>query len=286
MRFKCSILFSFLSFFFISQLFGQTVNARQLDEALASGNVTLVSANGTGSASGYSVNGRLRNNTQNEILINVLLNNGLYLSNSGNGQNMLALSILLEGLRYSTSGMTRYISLPANATTNIVFGAYCANREKDTPKTYETFTRTNMPASLQSLAVRLSNYYAINYINETGPSIQLALWRGQGETLVNIAGIYNFTLENWSASSNILGLPVIPPRPVASGTYSYSSSYTVTITADGFTMNWGGQTYRGVYIVVEDVLILKPVMGDSGLFAFTIVNNGLQDDEGDLWRRR
>jgi len=267
----------------LSPLFGQAVNVRDFNEALTSGNVTLESANGTGYIS--TVTGRLRNNTRNEIQINVSITNGLYFVNSGAGQNMIAVAVYLEGNRFYRSGTIRYIILPANTTTNIIFVSLCADREKDAPKTNELLIRTNMPSNLQSIATRLSNYYAANYGTAVNEPIQLALWREQRESISDIAAIYNFTAEDWTTSSNILGLPPPPIDPIPAGTYSYSSRYSVTINGNNFTMNWEDSIYRGTYIRIDNAIILKATSGDyKGVF--TIVNNGIQDRDGDLWRRR
>ena len=281
MRFRYIMLFSLFLFCFGNRLFGQTVNARQLDDAISSGNVTIVSANGTGYIT--TVSGRLRNNTANEIQINVIINNGVYFSNSGSGQNMLALAILMANNEYYSSGTTKYIILPANATENITFKAYCTDRAKDAPKQNETLTRNNMPAGLRSIAAKLSNYHAENFDKDTGRIIQLALWREQRESIADIASIFDFSEKEWSDSSYILGVSDVHAR-VVPGTYSYNSSYTVGITGDGFAMSWEGNTYRGTYMVIGNTLILKSTEGKK--FIFTIVNNAIQDREGDNWPRR
>jgi len=285
MRNKVIILFSLLSFCFTSQLFGQTVNARQLDEALSSGNVTLTSANGSNYIS--SVNGRLRNNTANEILINIFINNGVYFSNSGVGQNMLAVAVLFEDSSNDRSGTTRYVSLPANAVTNVRFVTFCTNREKDTPKTHESFTRAGMPSGLQSISQRLSRYYADNFGRDVFSTIQLAVWRHQGETAAEIADVYYFTEDDWAASSGILGV-ADSPTIRASGTYSYSSDYTVILTDGNFSMTWGDLEYSGTYITIGNTLILWADWGDyTGTDIFTVNSvNAIQDEDGDTWRRR
>jgi hypothetical protein len=94
---KDLMIISSLLFVFSAALFGQTgsVPPRQLGEAISTGDVTLA-ANGNGGSSGSAVTGNLKNNTTNEIRINVILSNGLYLLNSGSGQNMVATQIFLS----------------------------------------------------------------------------------------------------------------------------------------------------------------------------------------------
>jgi len=281
---KFIMVFSFL-LLFGSHIFGQTVNARQLSEVFSNGNVTLISANGTGSIS--SVNGRLRNNTANEIQINVFVNNGIYLSNSGAGQNMLVLAIVLGDGVYYTSGTTKYIKLPANATTNIRFNAYCTNRDKDTPLENESFTSVSMPSDLQSISSKLSSYYVANFGKNITKPVQLALWRAQGESVADIAGVIGFTEDEWKTSSGILGVIDPPSVLFIPGTYSYSSKYAVTFSGNNFVMVWENRTYNGTYITIANTLILQASSEDFGTRVFTVYSStAIQDKDGDLWSRR
>jgi len=282
MKRKFLVLLTVFSLILGGNLFAQTVNARQLDEAINSGNVTFVSANGAGNIN--SVTGRLRNNTANEIMINVVINNGMYLANSGRGQNMLAQAVYQEGFQYYSSGTTRYIRLPANNTTNIVFSALCANRALDTPALNHSFSLASMPANLRTMSTSLSTYYAANFGRNIFSVIQLALWRNQGENVLDIINTINFTFDDWQASSALLGITDPPPVNIVSGTYSYSSMYTLTITGSSFTMNWGGTNYTGTYFVIGNNLALQATNGT--LFGF-LVNSPteLMDADRDIWRR-
>jgi hypothetical protein len=141
-----------------------------------------------------------------------------------------------------------------------------------------------MPSGLQSLATRLSNYFVANFDSHITIPVQLALWRGQGETIADILSTFDLTEEDWAVSSTILGMPNETPVRIVPGTYSYSSRYTVTITDTNFTMNYGGRNYSGNYMVIGNILVLKTT--SAGSFVFTVVNNALRDREGDLWRRQ
>jgi hypothetical protein len=179
------------------------VRVFQLDEALSSGNVTLT-ARGNGSSSGSSVYGTLRNNTLNEIRISVTLSSGLYLRNSGSGQNMIATEILLSNGRYSISGTNRFISLSPNVEIQIMFTAYCADFEFDNPSVSETFSRISMPSGLQSISSKISRYENDNFGNDLVIPIQLALWRAQGHSRAAIARKFDFTDNDWEIATLIL----------------------------------------------------------------------------------
>jgi hypothetical protein len=188
-----------------TEIYGQQAIVRilQLDEALANGNVTLT-ARGNNSSSGSSVYGTLRNNTSNEININITLNNGLYLRNSGSGQNMIATQIFLSNGEYSIYGTNSFISLSANVEIQIMFTAYCADFELDNPRTTETFSRSSMPSGFQSIASKISRYENDNFDKDLVTPIQVALWRAQGHSRATIATKFSFTNNDWEIATIIL----------------------------------------------------------------------------------
>jgi hypothetical protein len=190
-----------------TEIFGQSasVRIRDLIEALSSGNVTLT-ARGNGGSSGSVVHGALRNNTPNEIRINVILNGGLYLSNSGSGQNMIATQIFLSDSGYYTeSGLSaKFIELSPNASTQISFTAYCSDFERENPSATETFSRIPMPSSLQSISSKISRYEADNFGDDLVAPIQLALWRSQGWSRAAIARKFDFTGADWDIATRII----------------------------------------------------------------------------------
>jgi len=163
-----------------TEIFGQSnqVRIRQLGDELSNGNVTL-SANGNGSSSGNAVLGTLRNNMPDKIRINVSLSGGVYLSNSGPGQNMIATQIFLsDGRYYRESGSnSKFIELLPNLNTQITFKAYCADFERDNPSDKETFNNISMPSGFQSISLKISKYQNDNFGVDLVVPIQLALWR-------------------------------------------------------------------------------------------------------------
>jgi len=188
-----------------SKIFGQSyIKVIQLGDALSDGNVTLT-ARGNGSSSGSVVLGTLKNNLSNEIRINVILNGGLYLKNSGLGQNMIATKIYLSNSSYYVSGKSKFISLPANMDTQIRFTAYCADFELENPSTTENFRRVSIPSNLQSIASKISRYEADNFGNKNLVTpIQLALWRSQGVNRRDIAEKFDFTDADWDIATIII----------------------------------------------------------------------------------
>jgi len=199
-------------FFFISllltvvlavQLYAQSSQVQQLNEALDSGNVTLT-ANGNGSSSGTAIRGRLRNNTAVEIRINVIITRGLYLVNSGMGQNMIAAQVFLGSMEYYMSGSTYYIRLPANSETQVVFVAYCANWDRDNPSASEAFSAAATPAGLIDISSKISRYMADNFDDDEITAVQIALWRSQGNTRAEIASHFRFDDDDWNLSTRII----------------------------------------------------------------------------------
>jgi hypothetical protein len=205
---KTSLLILAVLLFFGSvstELFGQTARTSviQLGDALSGGNVTL-NARGNGSSSGSSVYGTLRNNTLNEIRISIILTGGLYLRNSGPGQNMIATQIFLSDGGYTESGRNKFISLSPNANTQIMFIAYCADFERENPSAAETFSRISMPSGLQSIAAKISRYENDHFDDDVMVPVQLAVWRAQGESRAAIARKYPFTNDDWEIAAIIL----------------------------------------------------------------------------------
>ena len=199
------LLFSVLS---SAVLFGQSLPI-ELGVALTNGNVTL-SATGNGSCAGISIEGRLTNNLSVEISINVNLSGGMYLANSGSGQNMLATRIFLstpDGLSYSEIGTSRFITLAPKATVGIAFEAYCADFDKDNPTRNENLSFRVVPQANLTIASKISRYVSLNFdvdLDEIMDAIQVALWRAEGKSREEIAGKYTFTSIDWELSTEIL----------------------------------------------------------------------------------
>jgi hypothetical protein len=188
---------------FPAALFCQTA-PRQLGEALSSGDVALT-ANGNGSSSGSAVVGNLRNNRASEIRINVVLNGGIYLLNSGSGQNMVAVQVFLINGGYNMSGGTdRFIRLPANASTQIMFLAFCADFELDNPGPDQTFRTGVTPSGIQAISSKISRYMADNFDDELTVPAQLALWRFQGQSRAAIFEKFDFDDSDWETASRII----------------------------------------------------------------------------------
>jgi hypothetical protein len=193
--------------FFISAgvLFGQSgTRMRELGEAIRSGDITLT-ANGNGGSSGSVVVGTLRNNTRNEIRINVILNGGLYLRNSGSGQNMLATQIFhSDGTYYSESNNSKFIVISGRSNSQIIITAYCANFERDNPGSNESFSINSMPSEIQTISSKISRYEADHFDENLTIPIQLALWRVQNNERTAIARKFLFTDSDWEIATRIM----------------------------------------------------------------------------------
>lgn len=200
---KHIMIISFL--IFSTELFGQvgSIIPRQLSEAISSGDVTLT-ANGNGGSSGSAVTGNLRNNKSNEIRINVILSNGLYLSNSGSGQNMVATQIFLSNGGYTASGTNKFIRLSPNTDTQIMFLAFCADFERDNPTPTQIFKSADMPSGIQTISSKISIYMADKFGENLTIPIQLALWRSQGQSRSAIFKKFDFDDSDWEIATRII----------------------------------------------------------------------------------
>jgi len=198
------IVVMFLLVSVTSKVFGQSdIKVIQLGDALSKGNVTLT-ARGNGSSSGSAVLGTLKNNLPDEIHIDVILSGGIYLKNSGSGQNMIATRIFLSNGSYKMSGKSKFISLSANKDIQILIIAYCADFELENPNTTESFSRVSIPSNLQSIASKISRYEADNFGNNLVNPIQLALWRFQGVSRKDIEKKFRFTDADWEIAAIII----------------------------------------------------------------------------------
>ncbi len=189
----------------VISLFAQTDSSiLDLNDALKSNQVEL-DVHGTGGSSGASVKGSLRNLTLHEVRINIYIDGGIYLDNSGSGQNMLGTQIYLEGGRYYSLGSQDYIILDPNQTSEIFLWAFCANLDYKNPSTSERFSTGNMPSDIRNIASKINRYEREHPDEENIITIaQVALWRAQGKTAREITRYYDFSLEDWNKAGIIL----------------------------------------------------------------------------------
>ena len=195
-------------------VFGQI----ELNDALSRGDVTLT-ARGAGASTGLgAVTGNLRNNTAREIQVNVIIRDGLYLVNSGRGQNMIALQVFQSGGRFWTLDGRRFITLPANSNTAIEFTALCAEFDMDNPTNAEIFRTAAMPQQVRAILSRINNYLARNFDANLSNAAQIALWRthdlsrGRGLTRQEIATTFPVSDADWAASTRIMNYGVNQPQ--------------------------------------------------------------------------
>ena len=183
-----------------TELFGQSAPV-DLGFALSNGLVSL-SVSGNGYCSGHSVEGTITNHTSTSISINVNITDGLYLVNSGRGQNMLATRIFLSGLRYIERD--RFIPIEPGVSVGIVIEAYCADFDKDNPTSSERFRFSVKPVALASISAKIGRYSAVNFNADLTAPIQLALWREQGKSWQEIANKFEFTSVDWEIATQIM----------------------------------------------------------------------------------
>jgi hypothetical protein len=205
---KFIIISSVFVFITVMELSGQSYRPRirELGDAISSGDVTLA-ANGNGGSSGGAITGSLKNNTSAEIRINAIINNGLYLLNSGAGQNMVATHVFYSSGECAISGANMYISLPPNTGTPIIFFALCADFYRDNPSPSQTFKMVSMPSDIQEISSRISRYLADNLDNldlNLITSVQVALWHYQGVPRTVIRKKFAFTNSDWELATRVI----------------------------------------------------------------------------------
>jgi len=189
---------------FSTPLFGQSrQRIHQLQDALANNSITLT-ANGNGSSSGMSVDGTIKNNTGAEILINVILDNGLYFKNSGVGQNMIATQIFLGDNTCVYNGTFYYISIPPNREAAVTFLAFCADFERSNPSSSEQFSSAALPDNLKGIAAKISKYMENTIFEDEITAVQLALWHYQGVNRSSIAEQFVFDDSDWELAASII----------------------------------------------------------------------------------
>jgi hypothetical protein len=184
--------------------FAQTGTAVQdLNDAIRNGQARLT-ANGNGGSSGMAVEGFLRNLTSGELRININIDMGIYLVNSGKGQNMVGTQIYLKGGKYSSDGTRSFIVLQPRANMEVNFLAFCADLELGNPSSGESFSIDSMPAEIGTIAAKINRYEREHPDENLVTIAQVALWRSRGKTWSEISRYFRFTQNDWDNASVLL----------------------------------------------------------------------------------
>jgi hypothetical protein len=192
-------------FTIVNNLFAQTAGSiRELKDVLENGQAALT-ASGNGSSSGMALTGYVQNGTSSELRINIYIREGLYLRNSGAGQNMVASQIYLKGGRYVSDGLSNFIILNPRENAEVDLLAFCANLERDNPSSGENFAVDDMPSDLQTIAEKINKYMDEYPDDENIVTIaQVALWRYQGKTQNEISEHFQCTQDDWNNAGILL----------------------------------------------------------------------------------
>jgi hypothetical protein len=181
--------------------FAQTVT--DLGEVLR-GKQAVLSVNGNGSSSGTAVEGYLTSSAARTLRININIADGLYLANSGGGQNMVAVQIVLGDGAFYSDGRSSFIQLVSGERTPVVLVAYCANFDLSNPSDRETFTAAAMPSSIKSIASKIARFTAADPMADLTVPAQLALWFSQGETPSSVAKKFSFSSSDEETARKIM----------------------------------------------------------------------------------
>ena len=199
------ILYFVFGFGLLTCLFAQgSPTALNLIDLLKSGQVSLT-ATGNGSSSGLAINGVLRNLTASELVVNIYIDQGLYLVNSGKGQNMLVTQVYIKNGMYSYDGVQSFIVLPSQKNTEISFLAFCANLDRENPSSKESLSPGDIPTDISSIAAKINKYMKENAAESTNVVVaQVALWRAQGHSSNEILEYFKFSQTDLNKAHQLL----------------------------------------------------------------------------------
>ena len=173
----------YMVFFRDVNFFGDDLNRVVLFNAIASNEITL-KANGTDQVNGPAVKGWLVNNTEEAKRVSVNLAELLYLKNSdGGAQNMIATRVYRRGATgefYREKDGWKHLFLRAGEHVPVLFIAYCADQDKATPDTSDSFTLARMPNKFTRIGESLKRYRDNNQGDNIYDGAQEAIWRAQG----------------------------------------------------------------------------------------------------------
>ena len=153
---------------------------RDLAELIDAGLVNVVSANGKGSSSGAAIDGVIRNESTENLKIDIVMSRAVFFQNGGSGQNMIASMILGEGGKYSAEGEHSFLSLKPSEQVRVTFIAYCADFDKENPTSSEVFTIATAPPNLMGVMRRISAYSRAHPDEDVTAAAQVAVWLAQG----------------------------------------------------------------------------------------------------------
>ncbi|MDR1389884.1 MAG: hypothetical protein LBJ31_07895 [Treponema sp.] len=182
-------------------LFAQEIQT--LETALKSAQVQLL-VHGNGSSSGSSLDGYLQNTTQRALRISIHIDDGMYLLNSGAGQNMVVMQVYLADGSYYVEGQNSFIVLEPQANTGVSLIGFCADFERENPSGGESFSVEPMPRNLRSIASHISRFMTDHGDEYNIVAIQLALWLARGEKPQAISEKFTFTEEDEALARRIM----------------------------------------------------------------------------------
>jgi hypothetical protein len=166
----------------------------QIADALRTGSITLA-CSGNGSSSGAAVEGYITNKTTRVLYIDVHLSAPLYLKNSGNGQDMVALEVYLASGEYSSLGSLEFIEIGTGTRTPIIFTSFCVDFESDNPESSERFTVASVPFgdSVMRVVNNAGAYMRSHPDEDSVAAVQIAIWLALGTSIEHIGDKFEFS---------------------------------------------------------------------------------------------
>ena len=184
---RLSKRFAWLFLLLIISVEAKPQNIMTVEQAQDKQLIDLYDIRGTGGSTGTVIEAVLRNLTNKDIRISTNINRGLFLRNSGKGQNMIATQIYRASGEYFVSGEQKFSMVEPFEKMKVLLFAYCADFEKDNPTPQEKFTIKSFPQRYSDIVDKISRY-SEKYPKDDSivKSGQVALWMSQGHSLQKI----------------------------------------------------------------------------------------------------
>lgn len=192
-----------------SVLAQQEIKVRNLSAELDSGRVALGKIKGTGGSSGPAIDAELTNTTNKEIQIDITLDEPLYLTNQGVGQNMFVLGVVTQAGGYMISGSKAFIRVPAKKKVHVKLLSYCADFEKENPAKNESFAIGEVEAGIRPVLERIAAYQRKHPGQDITRAAQVAIWMARGEDPDTIEQKFPFSRQDLKLANELRGTP--PP---------------------------------------------------------------------------
>jgi hypothetical protein len=191
----------------------QEITLKNLSAEIDSGRVALGKIKGTGGSSGPAIDAELTNTTNKEIQLDITLDEPLYLTNQGVGQNMFVLGVVTQAGGYMIAGSKAFIRLPAKKKVRVMLLSYCADFEKENPAADESFAVGQVEDAIKPVLGRIAAYQRKHPERDITRAAQVAIWMARGEDPDAILKKFRYSRQDLKLAKDFVGTP--PARDTA-----------------------------------------------------------------------